>query len=211
MFSDKNEIYLRKKEQRKTIAARRRELTREECAEKSRAICRHLETLLERGNFQDVRTVFSYRAMPEEANVDRFNRRMEECGRKVAYPVSLPHGIMKAAVPQGDDAWCRGAYGITEPDLDRSEILLPEQMDLILVPCVAFDRKGNRCGHGAGYYDRFLALCRPETILIMAAFDMQELEEIATEETDRRIPRLVTESGYLQLTGPEGFRMSGAG
>ena len=71
MFSDKNEIYLRKKEQRKTIAARRRELTREECAEKSRAICRHLETLLERGNFQDVRTVFSYRAMQEEANVDR--------------------------------------------------------------------------------------------------------------------------------------------
>ena len=199
MFADGNEIDLLKKEQRKIIAARRRELTREECAEKSRAICRHLEAVLNGPEFRNVRTVFSYRAMPEEANVDSFNQRLEESGRRVAYPVSLPHGIMKAAVPRGKDAWRRGAYGIAEPDMDRSEILLPEQVDLVLVPCVAFDRKGNRCGHGAGYYDRFLALCRPETLLIMAAFYLQELEEIATEETDRRIPRIVTESGYLQI------------
>ena len=194
MFSDKNEIYLRKKEQRKTIAARRRELTREECAEKSRAICRHLETLLEKGEFQDVRTVFSYRAMPEEANVDRFNRRMEESGRKVAYPVSLPHGIMKAAVPQGEDAWRRGAYGITEPDLDRSEILLPEQMDLILVPCVAFDRKGNRCGHGAGYYDRFLPKLRPETPAWAAAYEIQKVTLISADPWDIPMNRIITES-----------------
>lgn len=197
MFSDRNEIYLRKREQRKIIAERRRKLTREECAEKSREICRHLETLLKEADFRNVRNVFSYRAMPEEADVDSFNWLLERSGRKVAYPVSLPHGVMKAAVPRGEGAWRRGAYDIKEPDLDKSDILLPEQVDLVLVPCVAFDRKGNRCGHGAGYYDRFLALCRPETILLMIAFDIQELEEIATEETDRRIPRIVTESGYF--------------
>lgn len=205
MFADMNETYLRKKEQRKMIAARRRKLTREECAEKSRAICRNLGAMFTKPEFRKVRTVFSYRAMPEEANVDTFNKLLEQSGRKVAYPVSLPQGIMKAAVPQGEDAWRRGAYGISEPDMDQSEILLPEQIDLILVPCVAFDRQGNRCGHGAGYYDRFLALCRPETILIMIAFDIQELERIATEETDCRIPRIVTESGYLQVSNPKGL------
>ena len=199
MSADRDEVRMQKKAQRKLAAARRRSLTQEERIQKSGDICRHLEKLFAGPEFRKAETVFSYRAMPEEANVDSFNRLLEQSGRKVAYPVSLPNGIMKAAVPRGEEAWRSGAYGIAEPDPARSEILLPEQVDVVLVPCVAFDRTGNRCGHGAGYYDRFLEHCRPETILVMIAFDIQELDSVATEETDRRIPRIVTESGYLQL------------
>ena len=197
MPADRDEIRMQKKDQRKLAAERRRSLTRQERIQKSGEICRHLEILFSGPEFRNIRTVFSYRAMPEEADVDSFNRQLEQSGRKVAYPVSLPDGIMKAAVPRGVEAWRSGAYGIAEPDLDRAEILLPEQVDAVIVPCVAFDRKGSRCGHGAGYYDRFLEYCRPDAVLVMAAFDAQELESIAVEETDRRIPRIVTESGYF--------------
>lgn len=190
--------FLCKKEQRRIISRRRKQLTQEEKAQKSSAICSHLKALFEKPEFQNVRTVFSYRAMPDEANVDAFNLWLEEektAGCTVAYPVSLPHGIMKTAVPQGEDAWKRGAYDIWEPDLEKSRILSPKEVDAIIVPCVAFDAKGNRCGHGAGYYDRFLPQCRPETKLVMVAFDAQELATVMTEETDRKIPLIVTETG----------------
>lgn len=199
MPADRDEVRMQKKAQRKLAIARRRSLTREERILKSEEICRHLEDLFAGPEFQKAGTVFSYRAMPEEANVDSFNRQLEQSGWKAAYPVSFPNGIMKAAVPRGEDAWRRGAYEIAEPDPERSEILLPEQVDVVLVPCVAFDREGDRCGHGAGYYDRFLEVCRPDAILVMIAFDIQELEQVATEETDRRIPCIVTESGCLHL------------
>ena len=199
MFADGKEIYLLKKEQRKVVAAKRKKLRQEEWRQRSRDICMHLEALFAGPEFQNIRNVFSYRAMPEEANVDSFNRLLEQSGRRVAYPICLAHGILQAALPLHADAWRRGAYDIAEPDPDRSQILLPEQVDAVLVPCLAFDRQGNRCGHGAGYYDRYLPLCRPETILVMSAFDIQELEQVVTEETDRRICRIVTESGCIRV------------
>ena len=102
MSADRDEVRMQKKAQRKLAAARRRSLTQEERIQKSGEICRHLEKLFAGPEFRKAATVFSYRAMPEEANVDSFNRLLEQSGRKVAYPVSLPNGIMKAAVPRGE-------------------------------------------------------------------------------------------------------------
>ena len=193
MPADRDEIRMQKKDQRKLAAERRRSLTRQERIQKSGEICRHLEALFSGPEFENIGTVFSYRAMPEEANVDSFNRQLEQSGRKVAYPVSLPNGIMKAAVPRGEEAWRSGAYGIAEPDLHRSEILLPEQVDAVIVPCVAFDGKGGRLGHGAGYYDRYLPKLREDAVMVLAAFEEQRLPEIVMEETDVRIPVCISD------------------
>ena len=188
-----------KKQQRRLAIERRRALTQEERDEKSRAICDLLIKLIKDPRYSGVRTIFSYRGTWEEVNVDAFNDWAEVQGYCVAYPISLPDGIMKAAVPAQKNAWHRAAYGIFEPVMENSKILEPEDIDLVIVPCVAFDEYGNRCGHGAGYYDRFLTEMAPEA-LIMAAFEAQRLEKLITEETDIPVRTIVTETGITRIS-----------
>ena len=188
-----------KKQQRRLAIERRRALTQEERDEKSRAICDLLIKLIKDPRYSGVRTIFSYRGTWDEVNVDAFNDWAEVQGYCVAYPISLPDGIMKAAVPAEENAWHRAAYGILEPVMENSKILEPEDIDLVIVPCVAFDDHGNRCGHGAGYYDRFMA-CMPPESLIMVAFEAQRSEKLITEETDIPVPTIVTETGITRIS-----------
>lgn len=190
-------LILRKKQQRKLAVERRRALTQEARDEKSRVICDILCELIKEPQYSGVSTIFSYRGTWEEVNVDAFNERAKAQGYRIAYPISLPGGIMKAAVPADETAWHRAAYGILQPDMEKAEILEPEEIDLVIVPCVAFDAHGNRCGHGAGYYDRFMTRIAPEA-LVMAAFEAQKFEELATEMTDIPVRTIVTEEGVIK-------------
>ena len=190
---------MNKKQQRKLAGDRRRALTQDERDEKSRVICDILTRLIKEPRYSEVRTIFSYRGTWDEVNVDAFNDWAEVQGYRVAYPISLPKGIMKAAVPAEENAWHRAAYGILEPVMKNSKILEPRDIDLIIVPCVAFDEHGNRCGHGAGYYDRFMTCMSPES-LIMVAFEAQRLEKLITEETDIPVPTIVTETGITRIS-----------
>jgi len=81
----------------------------------------------------------------------------------------------------------KGAYGILEPREEGSVSVAPEEVDLAVVPAVAFDREGHRLGRGKGYYDRLLARLRPEVPRIGLAFKEQLLERLPRRSHDQPV------------------------
>ena len=193
---------IRKAAQRKKATAARRALDAETRAEKSRRVSgfmyEYLQTLKKEraeAGLPPVRTIFSYAAAWDEADLSEFHRKARAEGIRIAFPLCHGAGIMEAVVPGGDkkEYWRTGAYGIREPVPELAENVKPEDIDLVIVPCVAFDGKGGRLGHGAGYYDRYLPNLREDAVMVLAAFKEQRLPEIVMEETDVLIPVCISD------------------
>lgn len=87
-----------------------------------------------------------------------------------------------------------GAYGIQEPTGDTAAVT-PEQIDLIIVPGVAFDTQGNRLGRGKGYYDRILS--HTTATLVGVCYDFQLLDLLPTEIHDVKMQYIVTPNCFI--------------
>ena len=89
-----------------------------------------------------------------------------------------------------------GMYKILEPRSELREIpekaISPEDLDLVMVPGVAFDTQGGRTGHGNGYYDKLLQHARVDTPLIAIAFDCQIFPEIPVNKHDVFMDKAIT-------------------
>lgn len=175
-----------KKEQRALALSFRRAMSGEARKAASAAICARLLTLPQ---VQAAHTVLSYMALPDEVDLAVLHEILRERGVRLCFPVSLPRGVMEAYEPVG---WQSGRYGIREPEPASSRAVSPEEIDLVIAPCVAFDKQRNRLGHGAGYYDRYLPLCVKATV-IAAAYESQRLPLVKTDGHDRRMDAVVTE------------------
>lgn len=83
------------------------------------------------------------------------------------------------------------AMGIPAPK--RSQTLIsPQELDLLIVPGLAFTAQGDRLGYGGGYYDRYIPLC-PQARLLACAFREQLLPHLPTDPHDCRIPGILHE------------------
>jgi 5-formyltetrahydrofolate cyclo-ligase len=89
-------------------------------------------------------------------------------------------------------------FGIPEPKVTVRELVRAQEIDLILLPLVAFDKQGNRLGRGAGFYDRSLAFLRHRRFLrtphiLGLAYDFQRVSKIATDSWDVPLDGVVTD------------------
>jgi 5-formyltetrahydrofolate cyclo-ligase len=98
-----------------------------------------------------------------------------------------------------------GRYRIMEPKADLRGLpakrLEPVDLDLILAPGVAFDRRGARLGHGFAYYDKLLRRARPDVALVGLAFECQLFPEVPTEVHDVFVHKIVTELAVYDCSG----------
>ncbi len=83
-------------------------------------------------------------------------------------------------------------YGMREPDRNSCKAFPPDQIEIIIVPGVAFDKNGHRLGYGGGYYDRFLRQC-PKAVRIGLAFEEQLVKDTLPQPWDVPLDRIVTE------------------
>jgi len=180
-----------KREQRKIAVAARAAMSELEQTEANAAIC---EKLMELPELLDAKCIFSYRAMAKEVDLTSLHDWLLERGIPLTFPVSLPHGVMEVREPAG---WKQGAFGIWEPDREHSRLVDPEEIDLVLTPCVAFDSKNRRLGHGGGYYDRYLPGCS-HAITVCIAFEAQRLDSVVCDAYDRVMDIVVTERGVFR-------------
>ncbi|WP_371370734.1 5-formyltetrahydrofolate cyclo-ligase [Sporomusa aerivorans] len=182
-----------KKDLRKSVLAVRRSMDREQVRAGSDKIADHLCAW---PVYQSAKNVMLYLAMPDEPHMDKVISPALSAGKTICVPHIRDRGIMDAAIIANMDDLVVGEYNLLTPNPATLKLLDPGELDLIIVPGVAFDKDGRRLGMGAGFYDRFL-LKAQKTELIGAAWAAQIMEKVPTDDHDRLVNFLVTENGIF--------------
>lgn len=195
-----------KAELRRTVIARRDALDLDVRAAKSAVICARLVELLGRSEPMAPHTVAVYAAMGSEVNPAVFAAAAAKHGWRVAYPCMLSatdamacgQRMCMRAVSVGDAsaapfiAHPTRAFAATAIDSGRFPIVPAEELDMVVVPLVAFDRAGARLGYGGGCYDRYLPTVSPACRIIGIAFDEQRVDGVPTDAHDLPLPHIIS-------------------
>lgn len=119
--------------------------------------------------FEEVDTLLTYWPMANQAepNTHLFSSYLRHMipGLQMAYTIcnTIDYSMEAYAIDE-DTVYNTNAWGITEPA--NGTLIDPESIDLVFVPMLVCDQEGYRAGYGKGFYDRFLARCRPEVLKV---------------------------------------------
>lgn len=185
-----------KREIRQDVKRRLADMPADVAAAKSRAACAALVSLPE---FRSAGAVMLFLSMPDEIDTTTALLAAWEGEKIVLVPkvASNRRQMIPVECRTLDDHMAAGAYGIREPE--NTQPWPREEIDLVVVPGLAFDRTGSRLGRGGGYYDRFLGPHAPRTITCGLSFDEQLVGEVPADDHDRPVEILVTDKEVLRF------------
>jgi len=136
--------------------------------------------------------VSGFMPMKSEINPIPLMRKLADAGATLALPVVAGKGrpLIMRAWSVGEPL-ASGVWGIREPKPDAPEVF----PDILIVPLLAFDRRGHRIGYGAGYFDMTITALRARKPVVAAgiAFAAQEIAEVPTTPRDARLDLVLTE------------------
>ena len=186
-----------KREVRVGALRTRRGLTPDQVQALSRRIRDNVVSLDE---FRCAKVVASYVAKREEAQTAGILKSALESGKRVIVPRSDPSSVtLRFHEIKGFEELHPGTYGILEPPSNSRHVPLSSS-DLVLVPVVAWDSRGNRMGYGKGYFDRALR-SRGAAPCVGLAFEVQRQDEVPSTSADVPLDILVTEDRVIRFRG----------
>ncbi|WP_076381031.1 5-formyltetrahydrofolate cyclo-ligase [Filimonas lacunae] len=152
--------------------------------------------------FEEVDTLLTYWPMANQAepNTLLFSSYMRHMipALQIAYAVSdFTSYSMDAYAINEDTVYNTNTYGITEPA--NGTLLPPEAIDLVFVPMLICDEEGYRAGYGKGFYDRYLARCRPEVLKVGFSYFEPVEKIIDTQAFDVSLDYCVTPTNIYEF------------
>ena len=144
--------------------------------------------------YTDSNNILAYYPFGSEIDTTIIIRRALENNKKIILPKVYLQGLKLYYINKLSEQLERGKYGILEPISSFCKPAGIKDIDLAVVPGLAFDKDLNRLGYGKGFFDRFLKLIPKEVKKIALCFDFQVVESIPVSEHDIKIDFLITES-----------------
>mmetsp|Transcript_12101 Transcript_12101/g.33315 ORF Transcript_12101/g.33315 Transcript_12101/m.33315 type:complete len:230 (-) Transcript_12101:914-1603(-) len=211
-----------KKVLRKQVRSKVREMTDEQVVEQSHKVW---SRLFQSPQYQSAKTVGLFLSMPQnEIKTDEALKDALKNGKDIYVPQvgsnfeKSDMDLLKVVVDAKEDgdaifhaAWPRNKWGIPEPPEEMpKELAQPGDIDLLIVPGLAFDRNGNRLGQGKGYYDRFIARMSSDgrTLPLIAVCMLPQLVDgsIPVDTYDRTMMMILTPDEVIDISGSGGAK-----
>ncbi|MDH7506527.1 MAG: 5-formyltetrahydrofolate cyclo-ligase [Candidatus Thermoplasmatota archaeon] len=178
---------------RKELIELRKNLSRKEVFEKSNEIKNRLFKL---NQFIKASTVMFYVSYDNEVYTHEMIKDCLANKKNVIVPITDKKNkrLILSKLEKWDDL-SPGVYNILEPRKEKIKEASIDEIDLIIVPGVGFDEKGNRIGHGIGFYDKLLKDSKSKFIGL--AFEFQVIKNIPIEKHDIKMDKIVTEKRII--------------
>jgi len=177
---------LTKQRLRSKILLRLKTQKEEDRERKSRII---KEKLFKDTVFKKAKRVMFYISFGGEVNTIEMIKEAKKIGKMIAVPVCGSGRSIKPCLLANRAGLRKGPYSVKEPAVKKSVDI--KTLDLVVVPAVAFDKKGNRLGRGRGCYDYFLKKLPKDTPSVGLAFDFQVLPSIPTTKRDIKVNKIL--------------------
>ena len=184
---------MNKAQLRACMREKRRSLLKEEQESAARAV---FEQLAAFEPYKKADKVMAYMACRGELSLEPVIRDALSSGKTLLLPRCEAPGIMTARRIACMEDLEPGSYGLPEPK-DSCAAVNPQEIDLILVPGVAFDRAGHRIGQGGGYYDRFLEKSGALRVGICHEFAL--IDAVVHEAHDRMMDNVITPGRMIRI------------
>lgn len=185
---------LEKQDLRDRMSALRQALPPEEVEKRSFEVARRV---LELEEVADAEGVCIYASIGKEVQTGFLKRSFLQSKKKVAIPdwEGWKQGSeIRAVRIFGREDVLREGRIVPQPRCGRDRAVLIDEIELFLVPGLAFDRSGNRLGMGGGYFDRLLKLASPKATVLGLAYEFQLVRNLPSEKHDVPVNQVVTQA-----------------